>query len=290
MSYQSIIINNQLRNEFIMGSKFQRDWIEGRGLWLLAAIYLGGVGGGVFIASVAVGWHVGLLVGLGITALLKGGAHLLFLTHPWKFWRIFNKPQTSWISRGIYFVSLFVVFGLAYYLVGGVLLEVLSLFFALCLVIYTGFVLMASKPISFWNNPLLPILFVSVSLGSGISLTETIHILVPQNIANPELLAVAGLWAVGITALILFVYLVGTFYSSTTARESLRYLVQGQLAPLFYGGVVFLGIFLPLVIFITAHLGMMPSSAVAIAGIAELVGAFILRYSILKAGISGPVA
>ncbi|MDZ4246804.1 MAG: NrfD/PsrC family molybdoenzyme membrane anchor subunit, partial [Dehalococcoidia bacterium] len=194
---------NVLKNEFIMGSKFQRDWIEGRGLWLLAAIYLGGVGGGVYIASVAIGWHMGLLVGLGITAILKGGAHLLFLTHPWKFWRIFNKPQTSWISRGIYFVSLFVFFGLAYYFIGGLTLQVISLFFALCLVIYTGFVLMASKPISFWNNPLLPILFVSISLGSGISLMETVNFFSPQHISNHELLEVAGPWVVSITTLLI---------------------------------------------------------------------------------------
>ena len=285
MSYSTVV-----RNEFILGSKMQRDWIEGRGLWLLAAIYLGGVGGGLYIASVLVGWHIGLLVGVGIAAILKGGAHLLFLTHPWKFWRIFTRPQTSWISRGIYFVLLFVIFGLAYYFMGGVTLEVISVFFALCLVIYTGFVLMASRPISFWNNPLLPILFVSVSLGSGISLTETIHIFSPQDIANPELLTVAGLWAVSITALLLFVYLVGTFYSSVTAKESLMYLVKGQLAPLFYTGVVFLGIILPLVIFISAYFAIVPSSALAVAGISELVGAFILRYSILKAGISAPVA
>jgi len=279
-----------LRNEFIMGAKFQRDWIEGRGLWLLAAIYLGGVGGGVYIASILVDWHLGLLVGIGITAILKGGAHLLFLTHPWKFWRIFAKPQTSWISRGIYFVSLFVVFGMAYYVMGGTTLKVISVFFALCLVIYTGFVLMASRPISFWNNPLLPILFVCVSLGSGISLTETIHTFSPQNIANPELLTVAGLWAVSITALLLFVYLAGTFYASTTAKESLMYLLKGELAPLFYIGVVFLGILLPLAISFATSSGLMPSSALAVAGISELVGAFILRYSILKAGISGPVA
>jgi formate-dependent nitrite reductase membrane component NrfD len=286
MSYSTVV-----KNEFIMGSKFQRDWIEGRGLWLLAAIYLGGVGGGLYIASVLVGWHMGLLVGVGIAAILKGGAHLLFLTHPWKFWRIFWRPQTSWISRGIYFVTFFVVFGLAYYFnEDSMALKVISVFFALCLVIYTGFVLMASRPISFWNNPLLPILFVSVSLGSGISLAETIHIFAPQNMANPELLSTAGLWAVSVTALILFVYLAGTFYSSTTAKESLMYLLKGELAPLFYAGVVFLGIILPLVILMAAHSGMMPASALAVAGISELIGAFILRFSILKAGISAPVA
>ena len=281
--------SNVVRNQFIVRSKVQRDWIEGRGLWLLAAIYLGGVGGGVFIASVLVGWHIGLLIGVGITAILKGGAHLLFLTHPWKFWRIFWRPQTSWISRGIYFVSLFVIFGMAYYFMGGVTLKVISVFFALCLVIYTGFVLMASRPISFWNNPLLPILFVSVSLASGISLTETIHIFSPQDISHPELLKVAGPWGVSITALLLLVYLAGNFYASITAKESLMYLVKGQLAPLFYTGVVFLGIILPLVIFISAHLAILPSSALAVAGISELIGAFMLRYSIMKAGISAPL-
>ena len=279
-----------VRNEFVMGSRFQRDWIEGRGLWLLAAIYLGGVGGGLYIASVIVGWHLGLLVGIGITAILKGGAHLLFLTHPWKFWRIFRKPQTSWISRGIYFVSLFCAFGMAYYFLGGTTLRVISVFFAFCLVIYTGFVLLASRPISFWNNPLLPILFVSVSLASGISLTETIQVFAPQDIANPELLKAAGPWGVGITALLLFVYLVGTFYASTTAKESLMHLVRGQLAPLFYAGVVLLGLLLPLVISIAAHFGTMPATSLAVAGIAELIGAFILRYLILKAGMSAAVA
>ncbi len=166
---------------------------------------------------------------------------------------------------------------------------VISVFFAFCLVIYTGFVLLASRPISFWNNPLLPILFVSVSLGSGISLMETIHTLSPQNISNPELLAVAGPWVVSITALLILVYLAGNYYSSIAAKESVIYLVKGQLAPLFYTGVVFLGIILPLAILISAYSGIVPASAVAVAGISELVGAFILRYSIMKAGIYASV-
>ena len=275
---------------FMVRSNFQRDWIERRGLWLLAAIYMGGVGGGLFIASVAFGWQTGLLLGVGITAILKGGAHLLFLTHPLRFWRIFWRPQTSWISRGIYFVFLFIISGLAYYFIGGATLMAISIFFAFCLIIYTGFVLLASRPISFWNNPLLPILFVSVSLGSGISLMETINVFSPQDISNHELLKVAGPWVISITALIILVYLAGNYYSSIVAKESVSYLLKGQLAPLFYTGVVFLGIILPLVILMLAYFGIVPSSALAVAGISELIGAFILRYSILKAGIYAPVA
>lgn len=277
------------RNE-VTSPEFQKDWIEGRGLWLLAAIYLGGVGGGLFIVSVFAGWRLGLLIAVGITAVLKGGTHLLFLKRPWRFWRILSRPQTSWISRGIYVVLLFIIFGLAYYFIGGLPFMLLSTFFALCLVMYTGFVLLALRPIAFWNNPLLPILFVSVSLASGVSLTETIHIFSPHGISNPELLKVAGPWAVSITALLLMVYLAGNLYSSLTAKESVFYLVKGQLAPVFYAGVVFLGILLPLVIFISAYFEIVPSSALAAAGISELVGAFILRYSILKAGIYVPLA
>jgi formate-dependent nitrite reductase membrane component NrfD len=243
----------------------------------------------LFIVSVFVNWHIGLLIAVGITAILKGGTHLLFLKRPWRFWRILCRPQTSWISRGIYAVLLFIIFGLAYYFIGGLTLMVISTFFALCLIMYTGFVLLALRPIAFWNNPLLPILFVSVSLASGISLAETIHIFFPQSISNPELLKVAGPWAISITALLIMVYLVGNFHSSITAKESVFYLVKGQLAPLFYAGVFFLGIILPLVIFISVYFEIVPSSALAVSGISELVGAFILRYSIMKAGIYVPV-
>jgi polysulfide reductase chain C len=167
---------------------------------------------------------------------------------------------------------------------------VISVFFAICLVIYTAFVLLASRPIPFWNSPLLPILWVSVSLASGISLTETIHIFFPtQHISNPEFLKVAGPWLVGVTAFLILVYLVGNFFCSVGAKESVLYLVKGQLAPLFYTGVVFLGITVPLVILISAYFQILPSSALAVAGISELVGAFILRYSVLKAGIYAPV-
>lgn len=285
MSYATVV-----RNEFIVSSRLQRSWIEGRGLWLLAAIYLGGVGGGLFIASVVFGWQTGLLIGVGITVVLKGIAHLMFLTRPLRFWRIFRRPQTSWISRGIYFVFLFLIFGLAYYFAGGTTLMVISVLLAFCLVIYTGFVLLASRPISFWNNPLLPILFVFVSLGSGISLMETINVFSPQNISNHNLLATVAPWVISITALLILVYLAGNWYSSVAAKESVIYLVKGQLAPLFYAGVVFLGIILPLVLVISANSGTVSSAALAVAGISELVGAFILRYSIMKAGIYAAVA
>ena len=279
-----------VRDEFVVRSKFQRDWIERRALWLLAAIYLGGIGGGLYIVSILVNWQLGLLIAVGITAILKGGAHLLFLTRPMNFWRIFWRPQTSWISRGIYFVFLFIIFGLAYYFIGGAILMVISIIFAIGLVSYTAFVLVASKPIAFWNSPLLPLLWISVSLASGVSLTETLHSFFPsQHLSNPELLKVSGPWLIGITALLILVYLVGNFFCSVGAKESVLYLVKGQLAPLFYVGVVLLGILVPLLTLICVYFEIWPSSTLAVASICELVGAFILRYSILKAGIFSPV-
>ena len=149
---------------------------------------------------------------------------------------------------------------------------------------------MASRPIPFWNTPLLPILFLSVSLASGISLIETIHIFFPnQHISNLEFLKGAGPWLVGITAFLILVYLLGNLFSSVASRESVIYLAKGQLAPLFYTGVVFLGIILPLIILTLARFEMLSSSVLAIAGISELIGAFLLRYSILKAGIYLPI-
>jgi polysulfide reductase chain C len=186
-------------------------------------------------------------------------------------------------------VALFTIFGLAYYFRGGAILMVISTFFAFCSVIYTGFVLLASRPISFWNNPLLPILFVSISLGSGISLIETIDVFSPQNISNPELLTLTGTWVISITALLILVYLLAGNYYSSAAQESVMFLVKGKLAPLFYIGVVFLGIILPLIMLVSTRFGIVRPSALAIGGISELVGAFVLRYSIMKAGTYTPL-
>jgi sulfite dehydrogenase (quinone) subunit SoeC len=277
--------------EFSVGYDFQKEWIAGRGLLLLIAFYLGGAGGGLFLASLLVGWKAGLLIAVAIVAIGKGGAHLLYLGHPLRFWRIFWSTtfMTSWLTRGLWFVALFIIFGLAYYLTGNTALMGISAFFAFCLIIYTGFVMAASPAIPFWNNPLLPIVFVTAALWSGVSLIEATISFTPQPL-NEGLLRPLGLW-LGATAVVaLFAYLMVNLQSSVAAKESVLFLGAGRFSRVFYPGVVLLGIVIPLAILGSALLWEVSPVWLAVAGISELAGSFVLRYSLLRAGIYPPIS
>ncbi len=277
--------------QFAVGFDRQREWIERRGLLLLTAFYLGGVGGGLFLASLIIGWKAGIPIALGIVALGKGPAHLLYLGRPLRFWRAFRRPHSSWISRGIYFMLLFILLGTLYYIFyENTALAALSGFFAFALVIYTGFALAASPGIPFWSNPLVPIIFAGAAITSGAALAEAAHAINTETvITHVERLETMGLvMSTGMVVLI-FTYLLGNYMSTIAAKESVAYLAWGSMSFVFWVGVVLLGIVIPLAIIVPAYVGEVARGWLAVAGISELCGSYVLRYSLLKAGIYPPV-
>jgi formate-dependent nitrite reductase membrane component NrfD len=277
--------------QFVVGFDRQREWIERRGLLLLAAFYLGGVGGGLFLTSLVVGWKAGIPIALGIVAIGKGSAHILFLGRPLRAWRALMRPHSSWISRGVYFMVLFVVLGILYYVYyGNSGLLVASGFFAFALIIYTGFALAASPGIPFWSNPLVPVIFAAASLTSGAALAEAAHAIRPETvIAHTDRLETLGLVMGTVMVVLLFTYLVANYMSTVAAKESVAYLAWGSMSVAFWIGVVLLGIVIPLSILVPAYLGEVARGWLAVAGISELCGSLALRYSLLKAGIYPPV-
>ena len=94
-------------------------------------------------------------------------------------------PQTSWLSRGLLFVSRFrrirfVQIMLSYFLpdqtVAILVLKVIAGIFALCVATYTGFVLNNVKGVPFWDLPILPLLFVACGILGGFGLTVAIGV------------------------------------------------------------------------------------------------------------------
>jgi DMSO reductase anchor subunit len=77
----------------------QTEWIEGRGLLLWLAFYTGGLGGGLYLASLYFDSLHGMVVSWVIITVLKGSFHLAYLGKPLRFWRMLLRPQTSWVSR-----------------------------------------------------------------------------------------------------------------------------------------------------------------------------------------------
>ncbi|MEM4297511.1 MAG: NrfD/PsrC family molybdoenzyme membrane anchor subunit, partial [Nitrososphaerota archaeon] len=90
----------------------QRRWRDG---WILLAFFLGGIGAGQFFISTTLFNHyLSALIGLLIVAIGKTVAHILYLGKPSRFWRIFFRPQTSWISRGLIFMVIFIILSILY--------------------------------------------------------------------------------------------------------------------------------------------------------------------------------
>lgn len=289
-------------DEFVVGYRVQREW-----RWLiLAAFFLGGMGAGLFLVSMFQSFVPGMVAGLIVVVFGKGTAHLMFLGRPDRFWRAFLRPFSSWISRGIWVVVLFSLFAALYTapsLISGLpwsagstvgqLLLVLSVVFGFLLMIYTGFVMSYSPSIPFWNTTLLPVLFVLYSAMAG---TASVFALLPFTAhegVDLRALETVEIGAILAALLLQFVYLGTMSYSTLAAKESVRSLVRGELAPVFLLGVIVVGLVIPLIGAVAAYyleLGAAGTAAIlASMGILELAGGFLFRYCLLKVGYYNPV-
>ncbi len=90
-----------------LGATFrpQRHWIEGRGLLLILGHFLSGVGAGAWLFSLWLDYTPGLVLAVAAVA-AAGLAHLFFLGHPERFWKMF-RARTSWIARGFLGMNVF---------------------------------------------------------------------------------------------------------------------------------------------------------------------------------------
>ncbi len=274
----------------------QTEWIEKRGILLWLAFYVGGLGGGVYLVSLYFNSLVGIFISWLIVVILKGGFHILYLGHPFRFWRMFFRPQTSWITRGLIFVVafiglVFIQLLLAYFKPGTdleTLVKVLAVIMAIGMSIYTGFVINYVNGIQFWTSSIIPFLFVLCGVlgGFGIVLgiahaTGGINIVAVETGSAILMIVVAGLIAI---------YLTSARYLGPAGRESVKALIRGPIAPVFWVGVVLCGIIIPFIVSLTSLLGGEPSVFVQIIAIlCEIAGGLTLRYAILKGGLYSPL-
>ncbi len=282
-------------HEWMINYTRQTEWIDRRGIFLWIAFYAGGLGGGLYLVSLFFNSLAGMFVSWLIIAVIKGGAHIIYLGKPWRFWRIVTRPQSSWLARGIIFVFGFILFGavqlaLSYWAPGAaeMAFKVLAGVAALAVTIYTGFVLNTVKAVPFWNSTLLPLLFVLCGVLGGFGLAVVIA-LSGGNI-NLEAAEAGSRWLLIVNALLIAVYLWTAARRAPTGRLSVLEQMRGHLAPYFWGGIVVLGIFIPLIIGLVGEFGAALHSGVLIAGVVcEIIGGLALRYCVLKAGAYKPL-
>lgn len=273
----------------------QTEWIERRGILMWLAEVFSGLGTGLYLVALYFNNLWGMLLGWLIVVALKGGLHLAYLGKPLRFWRMLLRPQTSWMSRGFIFMLLFIVAGALQLLVsylapgsgGELVLKVIAGLLAFLVAIYTGFVMNYVNGIQLWNSALLPLLFVLSGVLDGFALVITLSLFgVKVDIMTAE--AGSRLFLV-VAAVLMATYLWSTTYVGAAGKQSVVELVRGSLAPLLWVGVVICGIVLPVSISISSAFIGTAAPLLIVAIISEMVGAFSLKYCILKAGIYAPL-
>jgi len=276
-----------MANVFNMELRAQQEWS-----WLLAIwLFLGGTGSGLFLLFLA--FELATLYGvLSLGLIMAGGVVLLLeLGNPLRVWRTLFRPGTSWLSRGVFFVLIFIAssavvlaprLGILPWLsplTDSLAIRLLGWVAGLCalmIVLYPAFFfLTTSRAIPFWNTPLLPLLFVGYAVlgGAGGVLLLAGFSSIPSQI---EPLAVTMIL---INAAMILIYLLTMYRAGGSAQESVRLLNRNALGLIFWLGVVVAGMVLPLLEILIVRWSMAPAGALI------LVGGLLFRYCLLKAGV-----
>ena len=299
-------------------AKPQRLW-----RWEIAIyLYLAGMGAGSYIVGMITNWIIcpsvplscfGLDFDVAKPALLWGplfvavGAPFLILDLGVKkrfFYACLN-PKTSWVARGFLILSAFIVLGLTAFGASffypqiyvnrpalWLILEAVSLAFAVGTALYTGVLLKSVKYVPVWNTPLLPVLFLASALstgsmgvilammGSGLlfSQAETLF-LVGHRIVPFERILIL------VEAFILALYLVSRYRAKDQGENSVRLLLSGKLKPIFWGGIVFIGFVFPVFLEYTYSCCPDLPELLYATGIFLLCGGFFLRLGVLASGV-----
>ena len=274
----------------------QREWAEGRGLLLIFAHFLTGAGAGAWIFSMLFGFTPGLVAGFSLVV-FGALAHFFFLGRPERFWRMLTGFGSSWISRGLAGMSLFMAAALVYLLLWFFAARQTSLeqiFFALSLlgalwvVVYKGFVWASSKGIPLWNTPLVPALYISYALRGGAAVLMVLGSLVTQHAALGPLEPLK-LWLAVSTAVLVLIYLEVMRGSGMTALRSVDLMLFGRVALPFYLGAVLVGLVIPIAIGGLAYARTVPPELLGLLGLLSLLGDLSIIYCIAKAGLYRPL-
>lgn len=289
----------------------QTEWIERRGVMVWLAEVFTSLGAGLYLVSLFLNSWWGALIGWLIICLLKLPLHIIYLGKPLRFWRLMppftNAWRTSWYPRGVFFTVLFTSFAFVQlvttYLINNnlvlgsalssvvaadVVFKILAGITAVLTAMYGGFMMSYCKSVPFWNTGLVPIVFIITGIADGLALIMAVG----MGTGGIDITAVesASRFLLVINAILIASLLLGASYQSSTAQLSVKELVVGRVAVAFWLGIVTLGIIIPLLVSIVSLFAEEASTNLLIFAIAShTLGAFALKYSILKVGIHRPI-
>ncbi|MHC4944825.1 MAG: NrfD/PsrC family molybdoenzyme membrane anchor subunit [Planctomycetota bacterium] len=287
-----------------VNGQLQKEWG-----WLIAIyLFLGGVGGGAYTIaainsflgkSMELSTTVGLWI--GFPALLIGSLVLLLdLGNPGKFILAGLKPGSSWIARGFWIITLFMIFSFLHLVIhqftdaggttGGMnALAIGGIIFAILTMAYTGILLGASKGIPFWRSGVVPVVFVISALVTGHFLIMIGMVIFNEGAATSSqinIMAAEAAALVVVEVLAIFFFLQAA-YKQPDSRESAERIMRKRI---FVIGYFVLGLAVPLLLMLILYFAMAESGLGAVLAIAfvgallGLIGGLLLRQAVLICG------
>ncbi|MEW6742208.1 MAG: NrfD/PsrC family molybdoenzyme membrane anchor subunit [Planctomycetota bacterium] len=286
-----------------LNGQIQKEWG-----WLIAIyLFLGGLGAGAYTIA-AINSFLGKMLepstvaGLWISfpALAIGSLCLLAdLGTPKRAVLAGAKPKTSWIARGFWIISLFMILSFVHTMLftftdlteqaaGQRLLQAIAiagLVFAVLTMAYTGILLGASKGITFWRSGAVPVVFVVSALVTG-HFGIMIGLVLAGGTSGATLQAMAGEAAALVAAEVLAIaFFLQAAWKEPDPHESAERLLRH---PLFLAGYVLGGLLAPLGLMLLIYRGMEgPSAAPSVTLLGSLLGlagGLILRQMVLQFG------
>jgi formate-dependent nitrite reductase membrane component NrfD len=263
---------------------------------IVVYFFLGGLGAGAFLLSVAANYWKPEFKPVARTASILApiavmvGAFFLWidLGMPFRAWRLmlsFN--PTSALSWGVWFLNIFLALSVIYIWLSlkgqegkAKRVAYAAVPFAVLVAAYTGVLLAQSPGRALWHSALLPVLFVNGALISGVAAV----ILLSAGRVGGELLAGLGkvvAWLVLLELGLVVVELVALLNGGAEGVEVAKALLSGEFSALFLGVQIVLGAVVPSLILLR---GKINPAALAVASALVLVGVFTMRYIVVIAG------
>lgn len=281
-------------DDFRVGFRFQKAW----GVSMATAFFFGEAGAGLYFVAQFFDFVLGMIVGLLMVVIGKGGGHLLHLGKPSRGWRAFTRVGSSWISRGLLAISIFTVFGAlhVFQLYTGLLPQAASWLVAavaiaacLTIMVYQGFAMSHSSSIALWSTGLMPLASLTYALLNGVVLTLVLGFHTELFADRPEAMQIFRIAAValilyGVVTILSLLH--GARYGSEGGQESVRLLLRGAFRNWFLALVLGVGFGASALMMGLAPKGF--AVMMAAAG-AELTGYYAFRLLMFKAATYDPV-
>jgi len=154
--------------------------------------------------------------------------------------------------------------------------------------VYTGVLLSVVRAVPFWNTPILPLLFLTsaISTGMGLSFDLSATLVLPEIHRRYSIMPLIHMFFIGLETALLGLLLIAAFNRGGEAAESARLLLMGNRSVVFWVLVIGFGMVYPFIVHVYAFArhshgflsGILSGAGIVIAGL-------FVRYLIVAAAI-----